>query len=407
LKKGPISLRWHAALEDVVAGERFVDVQEQGPFAAWRHEHLFETEAGRGQLRDRVRYTLPYGLNRLGCARRLFNKDLERLFRYRHERMRRDLEDRTRFPSGDGRCVLITGQRGLIGRRLTPYLKNLGYVVRGLTRGPTQGDLFHWDPAKEFIDAGALEGVFAVIHLAGEGIAEGRWNAARKDAILQSRVKGTRCLVEAIRRLEDRPQVFISASGVSYYAEGIESGEADGMPGSGFLADVCRQWEAEAARASKLGLRTVLVRTGIVLDPLGGALGKMLTPFRMGLGGPVGSGRQGFPWISIDDHIRILAYSLREDSLEGPVNAVAPQIMKQGAFARDLGWVLRRPAVLPLPTAMVKLLFGEMGKEALLSDLRVRPDVLQERGFPFHWESAETALRFLLGQFTCESGRER
>ena len=310
-------------------------------------------------------------------------------------------DDLNRFPGelpGRGKVVLVTGSSGLVGRRLGPYLRTLGYTVRGLSRTPEGEGTFRWDPGEGFIDPEALEGCDAVIHLAGENIAGGRWTKERRHRILQSRVDGTRTLVEGIAKCSNPPSVLVSASGVNYYKIGSPVRSEDSSRGDGFLSEVCEQWEAEAFNARSSGLRVVCMRTGIVLDPLGGALGKMLPAFQMGLGGPVGSGEQGFSWIAMDDLLDLYEAAIRDPRLEGPVNAVHPESVNQRHFSKILGSVLHRPSVLPLPAAVVKALFGQMGEETLLADLTVQPTKLIDHGHDFRFNSLEDALSFMLGK---------
>jgi uncharacterized protein (TIGR01777 family) len=399
LKSGPLKLRWVARLGPVEPPYRFIDTQERGPFACWQHEHLIGSDAtGEAILTDRISYALPLGLGSIPLFRTLAHNELDRLFAFRHRRM---LEDLRRFPEttpGKGKTVLISGSSGLIGRRLAPYLRTLGYTVRGLTRGRTGTGMFRWDPGSGWVDPEALEGVDAVIHLAGEGIAGGRWTPARKKRILESRIDGTNTIVKAMAGMSTPPTVFISASGVNYYEMGAGPHSEDGSRGGGFLAEVCEKWEAEAMKANGAGIRVVCLRTGVVLDPLGGALGKMLPAFRLGLGGPIGSGRQGFPWIGMDDLLDVYERALCLPGLAGPVNAVHPEALDQGSFSKVLGLVLRRPAIIPLPAAVVKLLFGQMGTETLLADLSVRPTKLLESGFQFRHSGLRETLSLMLGR---------
>ena len=399
LEFGFIKRLWRARILDVKPPQKFVDLQLAGPFKAWRHEHLMTASGpGRATLVDRVAYALPFGLERVGPVRSFAHRELERLFRFRHRRMEADLERHGGALPGQGKTILVTGSTGLIGRRLVPYLRTLGYKVRGLTRGDSRGDLLHWDPLSGEVDPEALAGVDAVIHLAGENIASGRWTRARKEHILQSRIDGTHTLVRAMERMLKRPSVFICASGVNYYAAGPDIKSEDAPPGSGFLAEVCVRWEQEAARAQELGIRTVLMRTGVVLDPSGGALGKMLPAFSLGLGGPIGSGLQGFPWIPMDDLLDIYERAVRDVKLTGAVNAVHPHIVDQGTFSRCLAGVLRRPAFFKVPARLVKLLFGQMGNEALLSDMRVVPEKLDRLGYAFRQPDLTASLAFMLGR---------
>ena len=399
LRMGLLKKRWEALLGPFEPPHYFVDTQERGPFAEWRHEHrMKEAEAGKSILTDAIAFRLPAGLGAIPFFRNLGGKELERLFGFRHRRMAEDL---TRFPGtlpGSGKTILVTGFRGFIGKRLVPYLRTLGYTVRGLSRSGTGEGIYSWNPTAGKIDPEALDGVEGVIHLAGEGIASGRWTKERRRRILESRRIGTRTLVRAMAQAKPGPKVLASASGVNFYAgrEGPQ-GEED-TRGEGFLAEVCEAWEREARLAEEGGIRTVLLRTGIVLDPSGGALGKMLPAFRFGLGGPIGDGRQGFPWIAMDDLLDIYERALRDEDLRGPVNAVHPETINQGAFSRCLGRVLGRPAFLPLPAGVVKLLFGRMAEETLLADLNIRPRVLLEKKHPFRSRSVEDALGFLLGK---------
>jgi uncharacterized protein (TIGR01777 family) len=399
LAAGPVKLRWVARLGPVEPPYRFVDTQLRGPFASWRHEHLFEPLGdGRSRLTDRVSWALPAALAAVPGVRGKARRELARLFAFRHQRMTDDLARHRGGRPGAGRTLLVSGSGGLIGSRLVPYLRTLGYTVRGLTRGRGGDGVFRWDPSAGWVDPEALQGVDAVIHLAGEGIADGRWTAARRARILRSRVDGTRTLVEAMAAMQQPPAALISASGVNFYPSG-EAGQDETSPGgNGFLAEVCRAWEAEAARAGTHGIRVVIVRTGVVLDPLGGALGKLLPLFRMGLGGRVGSGRQAFPWIAMDDLLDVYACAVADSGLEGPVNAVHPERVTNARFSRTLGEVLRRPALLPVPAWAIRAGFGRMGEETLLASLDIRPRVLESAGFAFRQADLKSALAFMLGR---------
>lgn len=399
LRTGPFKLTWQARLGPVEPPHTFVDTQIKGPFASWRHEHRIEADGdGCSRLTDRIHYRLPLGLGAIPFFRKRGEAELKRLFNFRHERMRSDLE---RFPEdvpGKGRIVLVTGSTGLIGSRLVPYLRTLGFRVRGLSRTPSGEDQFFWDPANGKIDPEALEDVFAVVHLAGENIASGRWTEKRRRRILQSRVDGTRTLVDALSAREQRPEVLVSASGANTYASSGGLQDESSSSGDGFLSEVCRRWEAEAFSARNSGIRTVCLRTGVVLDPQGGALAKLLPVFQMGLGGPIGNGRQGFPWIAVDDLIDIYVEAILNTRVDGPVNAVHPDVVDQGTFSKVLGNVLHRPAFLPLPAFVVKAVFGQMGRETLLGSLFLEPGRLQKEAFEFRHASLKAALGLLLGK---------
>lgn len=294
--------------------------------------------------------------------------------------------------------VAITGSTGLIGSAVARRLEAAGHTVWRMVRrarAPGAREI-HWDPERAYVDMLQLSGKDAVVHLAGENIA-GRWTPAKKRAIVESRVRGTQVLAEALRQVVKPPQVLISASAVGYYGDrGEEWLTEDSSPGKGFLAETCQQWEAATEPASRGGVRVVVARIGVVLSPAGGALRKMLRPFRMGVGGPVGSGRQYMSWIHIDDVVEAILHAINTPTLQGPVNVVAPQPVPNRAFAKALGRVLRRPAMFPLPAVAVKTIFGQMGEELLLASQRVEPARLKATGFRFRYPELESALRQLL-----------
>ena len=294
--------------------------------------------------------------------------------------------------------VLITGASGLVGQALTAFLASGGHKVRRLVRGTPQDEgEYAWDPAAEKLDPQALDGADAVVHLAGENIAAGRWSEARKARIRRSRFAGTEQLVEAMRRAEHKPQVFVSASAIGFYGDrGDEWLEETSTPGVGFLAELCQGWE-QRARAIE-GVRSVQLRFGLILSSSGGALEKMLLPFKMGAGGRVGSGRQWMSWIALDDAVGAIHHALTCDSIEGPANVVTPSPVTNAEFTRTLGRVLKRPTVFPLPAFGARLAFGELAEELLLAGQRVRPEKLQRSGFEFSWPELEGALRHVLGR---------
>ncbi|MEM7201374.1 MAG: TIGR01777 family oxidoreductase [Planctomycetota bacterium] len=289
--------------------------------------------------------------------------------------------------------VLVSGASGLVGGALTEALTIDGHHVEHLVRSPASPGV-RWDPAAGLVDAKALAGFDAVVHLAGENIAEGRWTDAKKARIRGSRVDGTRLLCEALATAP--PRVFVGASAIGYYgSRGDEVMVESSAPGDDFLADVCVAWEqASAALESKC--RVVRPRIGVVLSTNGGALAKMRTPFRLGLGGRIGSGRQWMSWISIDDLVAVLRHCLTDDGLVGPCNAVAPQPVTNAEFTAALGHALRRPTLLPMPALAARALFGEMGDALLLSSTRVAPQALEQRGFRFRHPDVTSALHALL-----------
>ncbi len=299
---------------------------------------------------------------------------------------------------GERQTVAISGAGGLIGGALVAALAADGHCVLRLVRRPAAtGDEVEWNPTVGIVSAERLGGVDAVIHLAGENIAARRWSRRRMDAIRHSRVAGTRALVAALSRLGTPPRSFLCASAIGIYGDrGTEVLREDSSPGQGFLAEVCQAWEHEAAAAASCGMRWVSLRFGVVLTPEGGMLKRILTPFRLGLGGRVGSGRQYVSWVSLVDVVGAVRHALSNADVAGPVNVVAPQPVTSREFARTLGRVLGRPAVLPAPALVLRLLFGRMADEALLASARAEPTVLLRTGYPFRHPQLEEALRAVL-----------
>ena len=307
-------------------------------------------------------------------------------------------------PKAETMKILISGASGLIGSALTGKLTDAGHEVTRLVRSSAVAEHreIAWDPAGARLDAAALGGFGAVVHLAGESIAQGRWTNAKKERIRSSRVLGTQLLVQTLARLSRPPQVLVSASAIGYYGDrGDEELDEGSPPGSGFLPDVCRQWEAAAEPAREAGIRVVHPRIGLVLSVSGGALAKMLPVFRLGLGGPIGSGRQYVSWITLDDLVGTICHVIATDSLSGPVNAVAPAPTTNREFARALGRALRRPARLPAPALALRAMLGQMADELLLASTRVIPRRLMDSGFAFGDPDLEGAFRRLLAGPAC------
>jgi hypothetical protein len=284
---------------------------------------------------------------------------------------------------------------------LVPALERDGHLVRQIVRGKVvDADReIHWDPDAGKIDAQELNGIDAMIHLAGENIAGHRWTKEFKEKILKSRADGTRLLCHALAKLEMRPSVLVSASATGYYGNrGDELVNESSPNGSGFLAEVCREWEAATKPARDAGIRVVNLRIGPVLSPKGGALAKMLPPFRAGLGGVIGSGKQYLSWITLDDMVSAIEFVLQSEQIRGPVNAVTPDAVTNYEFTKTLGRVLSRPTIFPMPAFAARLAFGEMADEMLLGGIRVEPRTLVSAGFKFAYPQLEPALRHLLSK---------
>ncbi len=292
--------------------------------------------------------------------------------------------------------ILVSGASGPIGAALVPALKAGGATVTRLVRSSAGGaDQIAWDPSRP-LSPDLVSGFDAVIHLAGESIV-GRWTAAKKRRILDSRTQGTGHLAEAAAKASPLPRLFISASAVGFYgSRGDEVLREDSSSGEGFAAEICRQWEAAARPAAKAGIRTAQMRIGVVMSADGGALPEMLTPFRLGLGGRLGNGRQWWPWVSVRDVVGAIRYVLDHESLSGPVNTVAPNPVSNAEFTRILASVLKRPALFPMPAFAVRLLFGEMGIELFLGSQRVEPAKLVGSGYQFQHPELKNALEEIL-----------
>lgn len=298
--------------------------------------------------------------------------------------------------------ILISGSTGLVGTSLIPLLTTGGHEAVPLVRSKSAmaaTAAVAWNPDANQIDAAGIEGFDAVVHLAGENIAGGRWTAARKARILDSRVKGTRLLCEALARTARPPKTLVCASAIGFYGNrGDETLTEDSPSGNGFLAKVCREWEAAAEPARNAGIRVVHLRFGVILTPAGGALAKMLLPFKLGAGGVIGNGRQYMSWITIDDTVGAVLHALATPGLNGPVNAVAPHPVTNREFTRTLGKVLSRPTIFPMPAFAARLAFGEMADELLLASTRVVPGRLMATGYNFRHERLEGGLRHVLGR---------
>jgi uncharacterized protein (TIGR01777 family) len=291
--------------------------------------------------------------------------------------------------------ILVSGSSGLIGAALVPALQSNGYEVVRLVRGASASGRVGWDPARPLAPE-SVSGFEVIIHLAGESIV-GRWTEAKKRRIRESRVQGTRALAEALAKAPQRPRLLISASAIGYYGNrGEETLREDSSSGDGFLPEVCREWEAAAEPASKAGIRAVQMRFGVVLSAVGGALQKMLLPFRMGVGGKVGNGRQWMSWIAIDDLVGAIQHVIKTDTLRGPVNGVGPGPVRNAEFTKTLASVLSRPAIFPMPGFAARLAFGQMADELLLASQRVEPAKLMASGYVFQKPDLSTALEDIL-----------
>ncbi|WKW10966.1 TIGR01777 family oxidoreductase [Pseudogemmatithrix spongiicola] len=393
---GPVTTTWEMEHVGYVQGREFRDVQRSGPFAHWEHIHRMEPLGdSTSVLDDRITYALPLPPFGDVVAGWFTRERLERLLQWRHALTKLDLERHAQFAAQPRLRIAVTGASGFLGTSLCAFLTTGGHSVLRIGRG--RGNDVHWDPARGQLDASALEGVDAVIHLAGSSVAE-RWTSEHKRSIRESRVQSTRLIAQAIAKLTRKPRVLLSGSAIGIYgSRADEVLDESSTLGDDFLADVGREWEAETRAAEDAGVRVVHLRTGIVLNPAGGALAKMVTPFQAGVGGKLGSGAQWMSWISREDWIGAAHHALFTDTVRGAVNLVGPEPVTAATFAATLARVLGRPNLFPVPAFALKTLFGEMAAGTILASQRVMPKALQTSGFAFAHPSLATALRFELG----------
>jgi hypothetical protein len=402
VSRGPTSFCWELRHRDYAYGREFRDEQTAGPLKSWIHTHRFSPREGGGtRVEDEIEVEPPLGSAGATLGPAFLRHELGRLFRFRYRRLFTDLARHAVFDGRPRLTVAITGASGLIGQSLTHFLTTGGHRVLALVRDRRRaGDgAIYWNPATGEIDREGLAEADAVVHLAGTSIASGRWTGDRMRSIRQSRVQGTELLARTLADMTRRTRVLISMSAVGYYGDrGDEPLDESAAPGSGFLAGVCRDWEGATRAAERADVRVVLLRGGVVLSPAGGALGQMLLPFKVGLGGRLGSGRQYLSWIDLDDFVALILHAIYTDSLSGPVNATAPHPVTNSTFTAALGRALGRPTVLPVPAFAVKTIFGQLGTEALLWGQRVLPAKATKSGFSFFYEGVEESLRFQLGR---------
>ncbi|HSL94323.1 MAG TPA: TIGR01777 family oxidoreductase [Thermoleophilia bacterium] len=397
---GPAHVRWVAVHREHVPGRQFVDVQEKGPFALWRHRHAFEPEGElQSTLHDTVEYELPGppAVTRAGAG--AAQRRLERLFAFRHERTRDDLERHLAFADRPRLRVAIAGASGFVGSHLTAFLTTGGHEVVRLTRRRDPGPGWvHWDPATGTVDQAALEGVDAVVNLAGTSLAW-LWTPARRRDILESRRQTTGLVATAAAALPRPPRVVISASAVGFYgSRGAEELTEESAAGQGFLPEVCKIWEDSLEPARAGGIRTVSLRFGLVWGGAGGMLPLMAMPFKAALGTRLGDGEQWMSWVAIDDLLGAALLALYDEGLSGPVNVTSPGPVTNRDFTRTLARVVRRPAPFAAPQGLLERGLGDMGRELLLTSQRVRPARLTAAGFRWLFPDLEAALRFELGR---------
>lgn len=407
-----LPMRWLARHTQLEVSKSFTDVQVSGPFRSWQHEHLFSPlSATRSRLVDRIQFDSGlWGVS--GLAHRSIASMLETAFEYRHQTTAADLAVKTFLESSGNRSrralrIGVTGSTGMIGRRLVELIAVMGYqpvcIVRPASRVrrdqlPINAQVVSFDDKQGFSDTSIANGLDAVIHLGGKGIASARWSKSVKQELIDSRVKQTDALVRHLGALDKPPASLICASGVGFYGErGNDPLVEDDPAGDDFLASMALRWEDAAKGYERFG-RVAIGRLGVVLLPLDGALKKMLLPFSMGMGGPLGSGRQYWSWIDIDDAISAFLFLAIDERCSGPYNLVSPEAVTNREFSRTLAHVMRRPSLIPTPAFAMRIALGEMADALLLTSTRAIPSRLLQAGFPFRGSTLEGSLRRLLGK---------
>jgi uncharacterized protein (TIGR01777 family) len=397
---GPLPMTWRLEHRDFIPNRQFRDILLSGPFASWEHTHAFEPDGPQASvLEDHITYRLPLGA--LGEVGQGFARDtIERVFTYRHAILAHDIARHAAFADRAPMRIAITGATGFIGTQLAAFLSTGGHEIVRIGRGPVRPGVVDvsWDPHTGRLDAKALEGVDAVIHLAGASIAE-RWSDAHTRAIRDSRVEGTSLLSHTLAQLTRKPRVLLSGSAIGVYGSRGDEILTESSPlGNDFLAEVGKAWEGATEPAQRAGIRVVHLRTGIVQGAAGGALAKQAPLFKAFIGGTLGSGDQWVSPIALADHLAATHFCLMRDDISGPVNLVAPEAVTNAEYTRVLAHVLGRPAIAPVPAFALRLLLGaDMANGTVLASQRVVPAVLQNAGFTWGWAGLEEMLRLELG----------
>ena len=399
-----LKMTWVAEHTAYRPPHHFADTMVKGPFWSWNHNHDLIESGGKTTVKDEVTYQVPFGpLGNLADSILrgwLVKSRISKMFRARELRLQRDMKEHSKFSHEERKKILVAGSSGLIGTQLVAFLDTGGHDVWRLVRRPVKEgtkELF-WKPDEGILNPSDIEGFDVIIHLGGAGIGDKRWSKKRKALIIDSRRDSTLLLSDTMSKLDKKPEAFIVASAIGYYGNrGDEELTEDSSPGSGFLTDTVIQWESYADSAKESGIRVVNTRNGIVLSAAGGALGRMLLPWKMGGGGPLAGGKQWMSWISLDDEIYAIHHLMMNRDCVGAYNLTAPNPCKQKVFSKTLGRVLRRPAFAPIPGISMKILFGELAGPLLIEGQRVLPSRLQSSGYEFLHKDLESALRDSLG----------
>lgn len=405
MSAGPIPFYYHAHHIENVPGVMFRDVQEKGPFSSFSHSHYFKKTDFGSTLYDKVEYRLPLGKRLPLFLKKHVHSSLEQVFHHRKSIITEDIKVHLRCSSKPLR-ILISGSSGVLGRELIPFLTTGGHQVWTLVRRKPnfeKQEIF-WDPENDILDASQLPKLDAVIHLAGEYIGLSRWSEEKKQRVINSRIDGTKLISRVISSLPIKPKVFLSASAVGYYGDtNLTDLRETKDQGTDFISKVCGLWEDAAKEATSTGIRTVFLRLGVGLTPRGGALERIIATSPLGFMRRFGAGTQYISWISTDDMISAMLHCLATESLNGPVNIAAPKPVTNAEFMRTLARVARRPLLIPIPATLLKIVYGQMASEILLSGCHVSSRKLVESGFEFRHPTLELALKKLLGKDTIVS----
>jgi hypothetical protein len=394
---GPLRIPWLLEHKEYIQNARFCDSQISGPIRSWEHRHLFNDNAGKtSTLTDEIHFELPAPL---AGMRGVALNALTRLFAFRHELLRHDIRRHSKWAGKSPLHIVIAGASGLIGQALTAYLTTAGHSVTTLVRRtPSAAHEHTWRPDKGELDPSVFEGKDAVIHLGGENVADGLWNDAKKKRMYESRVNSTALIANALRQVTRPPHTFLAASAIGYYGNtGSTEVEESAGPGQGFLANLCEHWERATTPALDTGVRVINFRIGVVLNPRGGVLAKLLPLFRFALGGKTGSGSQFVSWIALQDLLAAVEECLFNNNLTGPVNACVPSACTNSELTKALSRLLNRPALFSAPAFAIEAVFQEMAREVLLASIRARPAKLMDAGFEFSFANLDDALRFECG----------
>jgi len=395
----PFKITWKAKHTEFIKNEFFEDIQTFGPFAFWKHQHIFEDlNKNLCSMTDRIEFKLYFHELVYPASEKILLNKLNKIFHYRHKILQRDLIINSRFK--DKKTILISGASGVIGRLLIPKLTTAGHEVRTLVRRyPENETEFYWNPYKKIIDPAAFDNTDAVINLSGENIGVGKWTKQKKNKIIKSRKDTASLLAETINSLENPPELFISASATGFYGDrGDERINENSVAGDLFISDVCRTWEDSALLCNNSKTRVVILRTGVVLTPEGGALPLLLKGFYTGTAGIVGSGNQYVSWISAEDFINSLYRIIFDTNISGTVNSCSENPVKFKELIKDISKTIGLPAYLKIPEKAVKLLTGQRGYETVLCGAKVMPDKLLANNYKFIHNRPKDALKEMLGK---------